>query len=422
MTGRTSRSARIMPQGAQSLAELRVPIVEISPGGDAPPGAGELQYRLRQQSILADFGIEALRARDLDPMLQRATELCGEGMRSKYCKFLEYRPERDTLLVRAGIGWAPGVVGSTEMRTDLGSPAGFALETGEPVISNHLENEGRFRTPDFMAQHQIRRAINVLVETSGKRFGVLEVDSPDEGKFEPADLAFMQGFANLIGVAIERQQAEQRLSDAMEHQELLTREASHRVKNSLALVSAMLNLQMQEDDDPRITRLLGDAQARITAIAQTHDQLWRGEQVGIVALDDLVCGIATGLAEQAPNHHIDCEIDAILISADTAIPMGLLVTELVTNAIKYAYDEAGGVIHVTIRATEGRIILSVVDDGVGIPEDFDLKAASRKSLGMRMINSLGRQLGGATTITNTGRGTCATLEIADPRKATPAEA
>ncbi|MGW8279921.1 sensor histidine kinase [Sphingomonas aurantiaca] len=392
-----------------------MPVIEHSPGGDTPPGAGELQYRLRQQSILADFGIEALRARDLEPMLQRATELCGEGMRSKYCKFLEYRPEQNSLLVRAGIGWAPGVVGSTEMRTDLASPAGFALETGEPVISNHLENEDRFRTPAFMAEHKIRRAINVLVETSGKRFGVLEVDSPDEGKFEPADLAFMQGFANLIGVAIERQQAEQRLSDAMEHQELLTREASHRVKNSLALVSAMLNLQMQEDDDPRITRLLGDAQARITAIAQTHDQLWRGEQVGIVALDDLVCGIATGLAEQAPNHRIECDIDAILISADTAIPVGLLVTELVTNAIKYAYDDAGGAIAVTIRSADGRIVLTVSDTGAGLPTDFDLKAASRQSLGMRMIGSLARQLRGTIVIENGAVGTCATLDIPDPR-------
>jgi two-component sensor histidine kinase len=396
-----------------------VTVIEHSPGGDAPPGAGELQYRLRQQSILADFGIEALRARDLEPMLQRATELCGEGMRSKYCKFLEYRPEQDSLLVRAGIGWAPGVVGSAEMRTDLASPAGFALETGQPVISNHLENEERFRTPAFMAEHHIRRAINVLVETSGKRFGVLEVDSPDEGKFEPADLAFMQGFANLIGVAIERQQAEQRLSDAMEHQELLTREASHRVKNSLALVSAMLNLQMQEDDDPRITRLLGDAQARITAIAQTHDQLWRGEQVGIVALDDLVCGIATGLAEQAPLHRIDCDIDAIRISADTAIPLGLLVTELVTNAIKYAYGEGGGVIAVTIRNADGRILLTVSDDGVGLPADFDLKAASRKSLGMRMIGSLARQLRGILDRDRAARGTCAVLDIPDPRIVLP---
>lgn len=392
-------------------------VVEQAPGDDEEiAGAGQLHYRLRQQSVLSAFGIEALRSRDLDPMLQRATELCAEGMRSSFCKFLEYKPDRETLLVRAGVGWGPGVVGSTEMRTDLGSPAGFALQTGQGVISNHLDMEERFRTPPFMADHKIRRAINVLVEASGQRYGVLEVDSPDEGRFEEADLAFMQGFANLIGVAIERQEAERRLAEAVEHQQLLTREASHRVKNSLALVSAMLNLQKQEDDDPRVLQMLNDAQARIAAIAQTHDQLWRSERVGMVSLDDLACGIAEHLAQQSQNHHVTCDIEAIEISADTAIPIGLMLTELMTNAIKYAYGEAGGVIDVSLQAHNGRIVLSVRDRGKGMPADFDMKAASRHSLGMRMIASLARQLRGEVRFDDAGPGTCATLTMPDPRE------
>lgn len=391
-------------------------VVEQAQGEDMEvAGAGQLHYRLRQQSVLAAFGIEALRARDLDPMLQRATELCAEGMRSRFCKFLEYRADRETLLVRTGVGWGPGVVGSTEMRTDLGSPAGFALQTGQGVISNHLDQEERFRTPQFMADHNIRRAINVLVEASGQRYGVLEVDSPDEGRFEEADLAFMQGFANLIGVAIERQEAERRLAEAVEHQQLLTREASHRVKNSLALVSAMLNLQKQEDDDPRVLRMLNDAQARITAIAQTHDQLWRGDRVGIVSLDHLACGIAEQLAEQSKNHQVHCDIEAVEISADTAIPIGLMLTELLTNAIKYAYDEEGGAIDVALHARDGHIILSVRDHGKGLPADFDMKAASRHSLGMRMITSLARQLRGEVRFEDAAPGTCATLTMPDPR-------
>ncbi len=394
----------------------RMAVVEQAQGDDRESaGAGQLHYRLRQQSVLAAFGIAALRARDLDPMLQRATELCAEGMRSRFCKFLEYRPDHETLLVRNGVGWGPGVVGSTEMRTDMGSPAGFALQTGQGVISNHLDQEERFRTPQFMADHQIRRAINVLVEASGRRYGVLEVDSPDEGRFEEADLAFMQGFANLIGVAIERQEAERRLAEAVEHQQLLTREASHRVKNSLALVSAMLNLQKQEDDDPRVLRMLNDAQARITAIAQTHDQLWRGERVGIVCLDDLACGIAEQLAQQAQNHQVRCDIEAIEMNADTAIPIGLMLTELLTNAIKYAYDEGGGTIDVGLHARDGHIVLSVRDRGRGLPGDFDMKAASRHSLGMRMIASLARQLRGEVRFEDAAPGTCATLTMPDPR-------
>ncbi|MCU6452676.1 GAF domain-containing protein [Sphingomonas sp. A2-49] len=391
-------------------------VVEQAPGDSETPGSDELQYRLQQQSVLAKFGIEALRARDLQPMLQRAVELCAQGMRSRYCKLLEHCQHKDALLVRSGVGWRDGVVGSVEMRADLGSPAGYAYHTGEAVISNHLGNETRFRTPAFMADHQIRRAINVLVEAGGRRFGVLEVDSPDEGKFEASDLAFMQGFANLIGVAIERQEAERRLNDALQHQELLTREASHRVKNSLAMVSGLLNLQMQADPDERITRLLGDAQARITAIALAHDRLWRGDQVGIVALDDLIGGIVEQMREQAPGHSIHCDVARVQISADTAIPIGLLVTELVTNAIKYAYDD-GGDIEVRIAEGDDGLHLAVRDHGVGLPEGFDPKSASSRSLGMRMIVSLARQLRGELLYEDAGPGTRAVLAMPDPRRA-----
>ena len=391
-------------------------VIEQSPNedGDAGPSPGELQYRLHQQSVLADFGIEALRARELDPMLCRAVELCAAGMRSPFAKLLEYQDDSGKLLVREGVGWRDGVVGTVEMDSDARSPAGFAFHSGEAVISNHLDNEERFRTPGFMADHGICRAINVVVEAGGRKYGVLEVDSAEEGQFEAADLAFMQGFANLIGVAIERQHAEQRLAAAIEHQELLTREASHRVKNSLALVSAMLNLQMQEDEDPRIARMLGDAQARITAIAQAHDRLWRGQQVGIVALDELVCGIVANLADQACLDTVDCDICAAELNADIAIPVGLTVTELVTNAIKYAAD--AGPITVRLAQTGAEFVLTVTDRGPGLPADFDLKAMSRESLGMRMIASLARQLRGVLDFADAGPGTRVTLRFPDPRR------
>ena len=178
------------------------------------PREDELAYRLRQQRLLADFGFFALRCRDLDPLLQRATELCAEGMGTDLCKVLEWLPDRDQLLMRAGVGWAEGLVGHATVGADLESPAGYALKTGAPVISNHLEHEARFRTPHVLAIHGVRRAINVVIRdgTDEKPFGVLEVDSSDPGSFEEADLAFMQGFANLLGVAIERSQAESSLT------------------------------------------------------------------------------------------------------------------------------------------------------------------------------------------------------------------
>ena len=142
----------------------------------------ELPYRLRQQSLLGEFGRSALQTRDISQILQRATELCAQGLETPFAKVLEYMPDDKRLLVRAGVGWAPGTIGQVSLGVDLESPAGYAFHTGQIVISNHLQEETRFRTPKLLSDHGIRRAINVLIARGGEGhlpFGVLEVDSPD---------------------------------------------------------------------------------------------------------------------------------------------------------------------------------------------------------------------------------------------------
>ncbi len=139
---------------------------------------------------------------------------------------------------------------------DLASPAGFALRTGKPVISNNLENEGRFWTPELLLRHGIRRAMNVILEGDGKPFGVLEVDSRNDDKFVQQDLAFLQSAANILGLAIERERREQNLKAALERQEMLLHEVSHRVKNSLAIVASMLKLQSTSVGDAMLARHL----------------------------------------------------------------------------------------------------------------------------------------------------------------------
>jgi GAF domain-containing protein len=124
---------------------------------------------------------------------------------------MEYIPAETRLLVRAGVGWDEGVVGNATVGADLASPAGYALRTGKPVISNHLENEQRFRTPELLIEHGIRRAMNVILQGDGSPFGVLEVDSRSEGEFSEHDIAFLQGAANILGMAIEQQQYQRKL-------------------------------------------------------------------------------------------------------------------------------------------------------------------------------------------------------------------
>ena len=371
----------------------------------------DLTYRLRQQAILSEFGVEALRGDDVDGLLQRATELCAEGMGAEFCKALEHLPDEDTLLVRAGVGWGPNVVGMARIGADLASPAGFALKTGRPVISNHLENESRFRTPQIMAEHGIRRAINVLIANREGAFGVLEVDDTREGMFAEADIAFMQGFANLLGGAIERQRTEGLLKQALARQDLLAREMSHRVKNSLAIVASLLALQARNADGDAVRDALIDARTRVEAIAGVHDQLWRqGDTTpGEIDLAQFLETLTANLSSGAPNHRLVCAAEPLRVSADRAIPMGLMVNELVTNAIKYAYPDRDGEIRVKAACTGTALVLDVSDDGVGLPVDFEIGRASR-SLGMRVISNLARQLD-ARIATPRGQGARFHIEI-----------
>src|SRR6476646_2107848 len=282
----------------------------------------ELPYRLRQQSLLGEFGRSALQTRDIAQILQRATELCAQGLETRFAKVLEYMPDDKRLLVRAGIGWAPGTIGQVALGVDLESPAGYAFQTGQVVISNHLQEETRFRTPKLLSDHGIKRAINVLIARGGEGnvpFGVLEVDSADPGQFDAADADFLAGFAGLLGIAIERQHADADLKEALDHQAVLTREMSHRVKNSLTYVVGLLRVQARTAPSRDVKNALEDASLRVATIAQVHDHLWRSPQIGFVELVDFMNELCKKLKGTMGGHTLHCHADPMLLSADHAI-------------------------------------------------------------------------------------------------------
>jgi two-component sensor histidine kinase len=383
-------------------------------GGDA---ADELAYRLRQQQLTARFGLFALKTHDIDALLQEATRTCAEGLHSEFCKIMEFLASDNEFVVRAGVGWKPGVVGVARTGADLDSPAGFALRTGQPVISNHLAEETRFRTPQILVGHGVKRAINVIIQGDGGPYGVLEVDSPTEGRFTEHDVAFMQGFANLLGVAIERQRSEEELrasrallQQALHEQDVLTREISHRVKNSLQLVAGLLNMQGRASGNEDLRRALADAEARVHTVAQVHDRLWRHNEMRSINLAEFLGELCAKLRESAPHHVMRCHIDPVIVPTDLAVPLGLLVNELVTNAFKYAYPGASGEVRVELTAdSPERLRLEVSDQGVGLPADFN--PARSKSLGMRLVVSLTRQLGGKLEWQDAQPGTRFVLEV-----------
>jgi two-component sensor histidine kinase len=245
----------------------------------------------------------------------------------------------------------------------------------------------------------------VPIDIDGTRFGVLEADAREDDRFVTQDIAFLTSLANLVGLALGRLQAEQALERAHHHQQLLTREVSHRVKNSLAMVVALLGLRARDIDDPELAGILADMQARIHTIARAHDLLWRGDRVGMVPLDAMICELAEELVQQSPAHNLRCRIAPLEIDADTAIPLGLMVTELVTNALKYAYDDEGGDILVEIGEEGGQLSVGVSDEGRGLPAGTRFDGKGDATLGARIIASTVRQLRGTLSVDPAAAGT-----------------
>lgn len=383
------------------------PVVEANPAGDAPDlTLRALRQRIRQQEILAELGVTALQGADFDKLLADTARLTAEALRAEFCKVLEHIPSENRLLVRAGVGWDPGIVGKASIGADLASPAGFALRTGKPVISNHLENEERFRTPEILAQHGIHRAMNVILQGDGRPFGVLEVDSRSEDEFIEHDLAFLQGAANILGMAIERERHGRNLEAALGRHQVLLKEMGHRVKNSLMIVTSMLQLQARDIGDPALTPHLEEAANRVLAVARAHDQLFQGADIERLDLGKYVEGICKDLDDSVAHCVIHTEVQyEIEISADRAISAALVVNELIANAAKHAYrGRRGGKIRVAIAGAGGdRISISVRDEGAGLPEGFDL--ARPKGLGMRIVTSFVEQLNGTLEIRHHEPGT-----------------
>ena len=366
---------------------------------------------MRQRDLLADLGTVALRSTDPDALFQEACRLVADGLGVRFCKILELLPAERCLLVRAGVGWRDGVVGHAKLEADDGSAAGHALRTDQPVIANDLEEETRFRMPKLLRDHGIERAMNVIIRVDGRPFGVLEVDSSVEGQFSEFDISFLRASANLLGVAIERANREAELQQEAKRREILAREADHRIKNSLQLVASLLTLQRARLRDPQAVAALDEAIARVMAVAESHRALQQSADLRTISLEAMLTDLCGHVAQLSDTIAVGCSCEhGIELDAERAIPLGLIVSELVTNAFRHAYpDGQRGMVRLRATTTGESVEIIIADDGVGMDEADSGKDGS---LGVTIVNSLVRQIGAELSVrSGQGQGTVVTLRL-----------
>jgi two-component system, sensor histidine kinase PdtaS len=202
----------------------------------------------------------------------------------------------------------------------------------------------------------------------------------------------------------ELNEQKKQVESNLREKETLLREIHHRVKNNLQVISSLLNMQSYYLDDPRMISAIAEGQNRVKAMALIHQKLYQTEQLSEIDFQEyteqLIGHLATALSD--PDKKISSTVNgaALKLDIDTAIPLGLILNELITNAYKYAFNGVSeGTLHVDLKLDEAHYYhLRISDSGQGLPANFS--EANLNSLGLKLVRMLIEQLDGSLTITN----------------------
>jgi PAS domain S-box-containing protein len=201
-----------------------------------------------------------------------------------------------------------------------------------------------------------------------------------------------------------RKHADQQIEASLKEKEVLLREVYHRVKNNLQVISSLLNLQSDAIRDPETLRLIRDTQDRVRSMALVHEKLYRAKDLSRIDFAEYAQQLVTMLARSyrtaSKPVNVRFDLAKVRLNLDTSVPCGLILNELVSNALKYAFPNAGLVeaeVSVTLGAEqEGFYLLTIADNGVGVPSEIDI--CNTPTLGLQVVTMLSEQLGGSVEL------------------------
>jgi two-component sensor histidine kinase len=328
---RTNSTTAMKPSGLRAV-KAQVSTVTVLLWSAKVSGCHSEAEKLRRQvSTLSEFGKRALRSDDIDGLLQEATKFVSDAIDVDLVKVLELLSGGDSLLVRAGVNWNPGVVGHAEIPAHEGSSAGHALRKDQPVITEDTETEVRFEIPKLLVEHGVRSTVNVVIRGEDGPFGVLEVDSRQLRKFEQDDIDFLQNYANLLASAIDRVRIQRELAERALTQELLGHELQHRINNMLATIRAIARRTRAKSRSlDEFAKAFDD---RLAAIARTHALLSRTRTSKIDIREVLSQELSVHGAVEGEN--LSQRGPEIPIPAKQAQVLSMAIHELATNAVKH---------------------------------------------------------------------------------------
>jgi PAS domain S-box-containing protein len=306
--------------------------------------------------------------------------------------------------------------------------AGQVVASGEPLCISDVRSDPRFYPHvDAKTGFVTRNLVYAPLVAHGRTTGVLGAVNRREGDFDQGDMEFLQMAAHTVALAVENARvldelrcAQDELTRSVGEKDIMLQEMHHRVKNNMQIIISMLNLQQGTLQDAEAKKALAECQSRLGAMALVHETVHQSGEVGEVDLREYVRVLANGLFQAyAAGRDVEMEVDAdnVILSLDDAVPLGLVVNELITNCFRHALDQGAGRIEVLARLGEqGRLEVVVADDGPGLPPEAG--QGSHLGLGLSLVRGLVEsQLGGELLISGQDGARCEVRFVPKPLSA-----
>lgn len=259
-----------------------------------------------------------------------------------------------------------------------------------------------FNEPYFKPQG-IFSLMDVPIWLEGELVGVLchETFKTKHWTFEDQDFASSMAYLISLGLeASKRKKAEEKLKASLKEKELLMKEIHHRTKNNLTIISSLLNLQSRHIHDKEARDVFKESQNRARSMALIHEKLYSSDDLRKIDFGEYIKSLTMELFssyQTSSGIKLDMDINDVDLDINTSVPLALIVNEIVTNSLKYAFPgEKTGTISVNFYKKADKLQLIVADNGIGFPNNFDFK--NTNSLGMQIVNSLTDQIGGKLTL------------------------
>jgi two-component system, sensor histidine kinase PdtaS len=200
-----------------------------------------------------------------------------------------------------------------------------------------------------------------------------------------------------VHVLLQARRLSVQVNQLLQDKEMLMKEIHHRVKNNLMIISSLLSLQSRYIKDEATRGIFKESQTRAKSMALIHERLYRSADLKSIDFPDYIYSLTRDIFNTYSNSRgrvqLQLDVQDAMVDVNSAVPLGLIINELVTNSLKYAFsDDKEGIIKISFHEDGDDYVLEVADNGIGIPDDFDIKKSD--SLGMLLVNNLTSQIHG----------------------------